>query len=103
MRDDYLWDKKGEPDPDVEKLERVLGQFRRAVPPPDFQTVPLEAQPTSARRAHRWLAVAAAVTLIGFLAGWIATRPERPAVRVASLAGAPRIGGTAIADRKSVV
>ena len=25
MRDDYLWDKSGEPDPEVAKLERTLG------------------------------------------------------------------------------
>jgi hypothetical protein len=28
MNDDYLWDRSGEPDPDVERLERVLGEFR---------------------------------------------------------------------------
>jgi ferric-dicitrate binding protein FerR (iron transport regulator) len=97
MRDDYLWDKKGEPDRDVEELERALGQFRQAVPPPDFQAVPVEAAPFPSRRTPRWLALAAAIGLVGFLAGWIASRPERPTVRVASLAGAPRIGSTSIA------
>ncbi len=28
MNDDYLWDKSGEPDPDVERLESLLGRFR---------------------------------------------------------------------------
>lgn len=28
MKDDYLWDKKGEPDPEIQHLERVLGQLR---------------------------------------------------------------------------
>lgn len=28
MKDDYLWDKSGEPDPEIEHLERVLGQLR---------------------------------------------------------------------------
>jgi RNA polymerase sigma-70 factor (ECF subfamily) len=92
MNDDYLWDKKGEPDADVEKLERMLGSFRQAVPPPVFQAPPLPS-----RRTRGWLALAAAVGLVGFLAGWIASRPERPTVRVASLAGAPRIGSTSIA------
>ena len=94
MSNDYLWDKKGEPDPGVEKLERMLGQFRQDVPPPDFQALKIQgARPP----AFRWLAVAAAIGLLGFLAGWLATRPARPAVRVASLAGAPRIGGASIA------
>jgi len=28
MNDDYLWDRSGEPDPEVERLERVLGEYR---------------------------------------------------------------------------
>ena len=28
MNDDYLWDRSGEPDPEVERLERVLGKYR---------------------------------------------------------------------------
>lgn len=90
---DYLWDKKGEPDPDVERLEGMLRRFRQAVPPPDFHAVAVPP-----RRNVPWLALAATIALVGFLAGWWASRPERPAVRVASLAGAPRIGGTSIAE-----
>ncbi|HET9298840.1 MAG TPA: hypothetical protein VFO11_02775 [Candidatus Polarisedimenticolaceae bacterium] len=93
MRDDYLWDKKGEPDPDIERLEGMLRRFRQAVPPPDFHAVAVPP-----RRNVPWLALAATIALVGFLAGWWASRPERPAVRVASLAGAPRIGGTSIAE-----
>jgi hypothetical protein len=26
--DDYLWDGSGKPDPEVERLERLLGRFR---------------------------------------------------------------------------
>jgi hypothetical protein len=28
MNDDYLWDRSGDPDPEVERLERVLGEYR---------------------------------------------------------------------------
>ena len=28
MSDDYLWDGSGEPDPEIEKLERLLGKDR---------------------------------------------------------------------------
>ena len=98
MSDDYLWDKTGEPDREVQELERALRRFRHDVPPPDFRAV-RDATPSPApRRTFRWLAVAAAVGLIGFLAGWVASRPERPAVRVASLAGTPRIGDASIAE-----
>jgi len=28
MKDDYLWDGSGEPDPDIQSLEALLGKFR---------------------------------------------------------------------------
>jgi hypothetical protein len=33
---DYLWDKSGEPDPEVERLELMLARFRHNRPAPDF-------------------------------------------------------------------
>jgi hypothetical protein len=92
MRHDYLWDGTGEPDPDVEKLEQMLGAFRQEVPPPGF-----EVRPAAAPRAG-WWALAAAVGVIALLVGWMVSRPGRPMVRVASLAGTPRIGGASIAE-----
>lgn len=35
MNDDYLWDKSGEPDPEIQQLEEVLGRLR-------YQPLPLE-------------------------------------------------------------
>ncbi len=34
MNDDYLWDRSGEPDPDVEALERRLSALAQGAPPP---------------------------------------------------------------------
>jgi len=31
MKDDYLWDGSGEPDPEVQKLENLLGRYRRLI------------------------------------------------------------------------
>ena len=28
MNDDYLWDKTGEPDPEIQQLENILGELR---------------------------------------------------------------------------
>src|ERR1700686_5674946 len=39
MRDDYLWDGSGEPDPEVQKLESVLGQLRHNRPAPAFPEI----------------------------------------------------------------
>jgi hypothetical protein len=67
MKEDYLWDKSGEPDPEIERLEQTLGRLRykRAAEP-----LPL---PEPARWSPRLsfspaLAVAAALLLL-LLAG----------------------------------
>jgi hypothetical protein len=105
MSDDYLWDGTGEPDPDVERLERMLGPLRTTAPPPAI-TVRLKADTTygtyTGDRA-RWrtlrflgpaLATAAAVVLmVGFT--WQSLR--NPASwEVASIHGQPRIGSNAL-------
>jgi hypothetical protein len=33
---DYLWDRSGEPDPEIQRLEGLLGRFRHDSPPPVF-------------------------------------------------------------------
>jgi hypothetical protein len=59
MKDDYLWDKSGEPDPEIQHLERVLGQLRgsRSVQDmmPAFENLPR----TKARIFSKALAIAA--------------------------------------------
>src|SRR5260370_904069 len=39
MKDDYLWDGSGEPDPEVQKLETALGRYRHNKPAPAFDHV----------------------------------------------------------------
>ena len=72
MNDDYLWDKTGEPDPQIQQLEEILGTLR-------YQPAPLEI-PEDLRRPQRrnylaWMAIAASV-LLAILAGgiWLSTR-----------------------------
>ena len=67
MNDDYLWDKTGEPDPQIQQLEEILGTLR-------YQPKPLEI-PEDLRLPRRrnyfpWLAIAASV-LLALLAGGI--------------------------------
>jgi hypothetical protein len=54
MRHDYLWDGSGEPDPEVQRLERLLSGFR------SHRTAP-ELRP---RPRPRWSAIAAAAALV---------------------------------------
>ena len=67
MKDDYLWDKSGEPDPEIQKLEEILGTLR-------YQPRPLELPeelPNQRRRSFLpWVAIAATV-LVALLAGII--------------------------------
>jgi hypothetical protein len=66
MKDNYLWDRSGEPDPELQKLEDILGSLR-------YQPQPLEI-PTDIRVGHRRsffppLAMAAAIGLFAVILG----------------------------------
>lgn len=93
--DDYLWDRSGEPDPEIQKLETALGRLRHNRPAPKFP----EVTPTRPRVwrlplfqaacAAAVVLVAAAITLMNYRSqptgdtnGWNVTR----------VAGAPVIG-----------
>src|SRR6266700_7472829 len=105
MKDDYLWDGSGEPDPQVQKLETVLGRYRHNQPAPAFDQV-AEIRPVK----HRWrflglrLSVqlgAVAACLVVSVALYFYLRPPTvddrgPSWEVARLAGAPRIGLKAV-------
>jgi hypothetical protein len=68
MNDNYLWDRTGEPDAEVQELEELLGSLR-------YQPRPLEIPATMNLRRKRTfipLAVAAAVALLLIGAGlWV--------------------------------
>src|SRR5438876_6504247 len=69
MNDDYLWDRSGEPDPELERLERVLGEYR-------YRETPLSPALRSRFSWQRkpWVrfAVAAAAAIVIVVAGlWI--------------------------------
>jgi hypothetical protein len=105
MKDDYLWDGSGEPDPEVQKLENLLGRYRHNQPAPSFESIPVT---VPAKR--RWnffnfglslqLATVAALLLIAvalflFLRAR-GTGESGPAWEVARVAGAPRVGWRSI-------
>lgn len=78
---DYLWDKSGEPDPEIEALERLLS-------------------PLGAKRDSRfffpqrrtWIPVAIAASLLMAVGGvWLVLNRNHPAWQVSALAGAPQV------------
>jgi hypothetical protein len=107
MKDDYLWDPSSAPDPEVERLERLLGRLRTNAPAPDLTQVRSAAllgprsatlkgsRYTSARFLVPTLAAAASiVAMIGLT--WQATRGTR-SWEVSRMTGQPRIGSAPLA------
>ena len=70
MKDDYLWDKTGQPDPEIQKLEEILATLR-------YQPKPL-GLPVSRRRSYFPLLAIAASLLLALLAGgiWLRVRNQ---------------------------
>ena len=112
MKDDYLWDGSGEPDPEVQKLESTLGRFRHNQPAPAFEQ--LAAIPAAKPRFSffsRWPSLrfaAVAAVLLFAVAGsyflWRQLSLSNPGSGwdVAQLEGTPRVGWHSIgADSKA--
>jgi hypothetical protein len=74
MNDDYLWDKSGEPDPQIQELEEILAPLR-------YQPKPLELPNellVVRRRTYVPLAIAATVLLALLItAVWLRLRREK--------------------------
>jgi hypothetical protein len=111
VSDRYLWDRSGPPDPEVERLEQLLGTLRAAQPAPVTPVTArkiLKVSPPLPPRRSRWfywpMAAAAVITLLAVGLSWQAaqtkTRPATigPTWSVARLAGAPRVGSRQIID-----
>ena len=84
MNDDYLWDKSGEPDPQIQQLEEILGTLR-------YQPKPLN---VPRRRNYFPLLAIAATVAIALLTGglWLQLHTNEasiPAVAIAERANPP--------------
>ena len=74
MNDDYLWDKSGEPDPEVQELEEILGTLR-------YQHRPLEipSQPIGHNRSYFPILAIAATVALAIVAGglWLRAQSQK--------------------------
>jgi hypothetical protein len=91
MSDEYLWDRSGEPDPEIERLEELLSPFRYRQRRPPVRHV-------------RWLwAAAAAVFIVGAFGLWqvrrfTGTPAQKTSWQAVRKTGAPRVNGREVAD-----
>lgn len=92
MSDEYLWDKSGEPDPEVERLEGLLGELRYRRPP---TPLPLpQRAPVHSRRTFRpaYAAAAAALLCMAIVGGlWLGlgVRNESTTAGIAAINAQP--------------
>lgn len=75
MNDDYLWDRSGEPDAEIQQLEEILGTLR-------YQPKPLQLAPLAPRRNYFPLLAIAATVLISLVAGglWLLLPREEASI-----------------------
>lgn len=106
MKEDYLWDRSGDPDPEIERLEKLLRGLRYDRPVPPFPEMPA---PEPRSLWHAWVRVVpvwrprfalASTAVLAILLGalWWFLR-TRPTYEVVSLLGNPRIGAVRVEDR----
>ncbi|HEX9761086.1 MAG TPA: hypothetical protein VGA40_09215, partial [Candidatus Acidoferrales bacterium] len=94
----YLWGRSGEPDPEIQKLETLLSEYRQDVPAPEF---PQRGRVLVFRRVAVSLAAAAAVLLAVSTLVWQPGQPG-PAWGVAPLEGTPQVGSQALKHTGSI-
>jgi FecR protein len=108
--DDYLWDGSGEPDPEIQRLEAVLGKFRHDSPTLAFpEIVPSRRWTFFLWRIRLFPALAtAAVALAAIVAVTFLVDRMKPAPTtgvgwdVSSVEGAPRIGRKTISGKQGI-
>ena len=105
-KEDYLWDGSGEPDPEIQKLETVLGRYSHNRPAPDFNELAMTQHEKPRWRFLRLrfsfrLAAVAAVLMVAVAAFFISRlrggAAPGSAWEVARLEGAPRVGWHSLA------
>lgn len=88
MNEDYLWDKSGPPDPEIQQLENILGTLRYQ--PKPFE-IPKDVPAPRGRNYFPLLAAIAATLLVALLAGsiWLRVRSRDESPQQAKSAPVP--------------
>jgi len=108
--DDYLWDGSGEPDPEIQRLEGLLGKFRHDSPAPVFPEIVPERRWRFFPGRFLWkmrlfpaLATTAAAVAGIAIVTFLVFRTEPPTTvagwDVSSVEGTPRVGRKTIGGK----
>src|SRR5258705_2034990 len=109
MSDDYLWDGSGPPDPDVERLERMLGRLRSTAAMPELpdRSAGLSSPRIATLKGSLYVsprflvpALAAAASIVAMIGVTWQTIGGTRSWEVERMAGQPRIGGFALAGTR---
>jgi hypothetical protein len=111
MKNDYLWDGSGKPDPELQRIEKSLARFRHRGEMPDFPVTDcLRSKPSRfAFFTSGWTPRFAAATLLllaltvsGLLLRFAPVEVSNaPAWDVARISGAPRVGNFSLGSDSS--
>ena len=90
MNEDYLWDKTGQPDPQIQELEEILGTLRYQPRPLE---IPQELLTPKRRNYFPLMAIAATVLLALVATGvWLRVRTQsQPQLREANVIPSPSV------------
>jgi hypothetical protein len=88
MNNNYLWDRSGEIDPDIQQLEETLGALRYQ---PQPLQIPAHLQIGRRRRFYSLMAIAAAIALVAIALGlWLTFKQHQAAPSLSAKQAAPR-------------
>jgi hypothetical protein len=97
MSDNYLWDGSGKPDPEVERLEKLLGTLREDLPAPAFE-MPVRRFPMRWWQPLPRFAAIAAMLVLVLGASLLMIFEQRPSWVVTRVEGSPRISSRLISN-----
>ena len=106
---DYLWDRSGTPDPEIQRLESLLAQFRHTDRPLTLPDATSRIPATTRSSGQSWAPrlAAAAIIVLSLVTGVLVSfhpaiqPPTGPGWTVADLEGTPQIGSQPIASNGS--
>ena len=111
MKNDYLWDGSGEPDPELQRIEKSLARFRYSGRPAELPAAnflqpkpsrfPFFASGWTPRFAAATLLIVALTISVWFLRLSPLQVSNAPGWDVARLSGAPRVGNFSLANDSS--